>query len=167
MVRFLVRAGVVGAGERGAEFHLEDCLEPDGCLDAYPSSSYRARSTDFVGISPRGEGFQGRGSPPPPSPRNGCYACNPHSKTFGLLKLRTSRPSHPARPPASSLAPSHLRCSNSVPDGTSFFGAHAPALEPVAPRPRGRGQSWRYSHGPLYRAAGNEQPSLFSGIQIK
>lgn len=31
------------------------------------------------------------------------------------------------------LRTSHLWCSNSVPGGTSFFGAHAPALQAIAP----------------------------------
>ena len=69
-----------GGGRRGViEFHLEDFPESNGCLDTYLFSSHGARSTDFMGVSPRtapapwGGGNtltspswrQGRGRPPP------------------------------------------------------------------------------------------------------
>ena len=61
------------------------------------------------------EEFRGGSIPPPLSPRytfrlHCCRqfcSCNPHSKTFGLLKLRTSRPSHPPPNPAQRYMWSH------------------------------------------------------------
>ena len=124
------------------------------------ASEEKSRYSGPWWISPLGVGLTGSamvhrtGARPPSGGKGGAsplpclyprrlYLC-PHSKTFGLLKLRTSRPSHPARPSASSPAPS------------------VPMLRPYGPShpaPGGGGSAWREA---MVRRTGARAPKVRS-----